>query len=438
MNYFGKAYVLTLSLTVFAILSLCQLALAQQQKDMHSVDDEAKIAFTEVPSMLGHTSNTCERAMTLRGPLEFRTQILHTGITHYGTQFVKWLRDGHTAIVSRIALAPGSCPNVSDCACEPELSHVHIVPFVVDMQTRDVVLKLTQSFPNSDNLYADAGPVYPDNNSTNVAGYLVGIHDVHENSTQMYRLDAEGSNPQPVPIPQAAKAHGCQLSPKGPQLACEVPAVSPSPNYVRFCLTDLSGSPCTFIQKDNERIILGFAVWSPDGSGFVYYSEDDGRAQLMYYKLGETPVALGPQWTNTSKWTPSFACNDSRFSRPFTCKFYGGLGSNIGSDVPAWSKNGDYVYFSTVNLAEEAPFHRYLARIPIRHADRIEILTPNFDGEPGHPAASPDGSSVIFTSPASPFDPRTEVFRVNVKERKPTRLTHLPASSQAYALHWWE
>src|SRR5579872_1875635 len=112
------------------IVSLPCAAVDRQKTSTPPNAAQSTIMFTEVPATLGHTSNTCKRAMTLSGPLEFPTQILHTGGTQsFGTQFVCWLRDGHSAIISRISLAAGSCPAVSDCACEPAYANVRIVPF---------------------------------------------------------------------------------------------------------------------------------------------------------------------------------------------------------------------------------------------------------------------------------------------------------------------
>src|SRR5579872_5299865 len=79
---------LVLVMIGWSVLAIGSPAYCQQGSAREAIPNGSSITFTEVPAMLGHTSNTCERAMTLAGPIEFRTQVLHTGGSQaYGTQF---------------------------------------------------------------------------------------------------------------------------------------------------------------------------------------------------------------------------------------------------------------------------------------------------------------------------------------------------------------
>jgi WD40-like Beta Propeller Repeat len=268
---------------------------------------------------------------------------------------------------------------------------------------------------------------------------------------------------KPVPISQPyfdTGPHGCSVSPDGQFLACEPPGRYSSDGKhalaehgMRLSLID--GTKPTYIKRTEEKIGLGFVLWSPDSTGVVYYSFSNSGNQgwLVYVHVDREILLHTDDEMEREKKAlkydvlaqdivPSQFCKGTSgdLASPPRCRSFGTgeKSSAQGSDLPVWSPDSRWVYYSgLMRSAGNALPQRVIGRVLISKPNSFEPLTLQFTGEAGHPAISPNGGAIAFLGTTSTTDPRAQAFLLVVKTRRVRQLTSFPAAEEASPPNWW-
>jgi WD40-like Beta Propeller Repeat len=446
---------LTLQLTAAVLGGLSpRVALGQERAT------DPPIGVATVPLHSGHSSSVEDRITVIENALSThpRTHILKFKDPllddSSGKQLELWLNNGKSAIIYRITPS-----NVGGCANPPQYPKcVKIEPFVVDLLTGQTISRPTApvqhdhpSFLYNEGLV----PISEKAIGEKIKEYVFLAHPgltqtISNDKPEMWRVMADGSNAKPVAQPFLdTGSHGCAVSPDGQFLACEPPPRYPLEQHgIRLSLID--GTKPTYIKRGEERIGLGFVVWQPDSSGFLYYSYSNSRDRgwLVYCHIdgpklhsddeNERKAALDCHVLAPDLLPSQFCLGTSEdLAHPPPCRPYGT--GNLGSDLPVWSPDSKWVYYSALNRSTgtELP-RRVIGRVLISKPETYEPLTLEFGREAGHPTISPHGGAIAFSATTSAIDSRTQVFVLIVKTKRMTQLTSFGSDEEGYAPQWWD
>jgi TolB protein len=243
-----------------------------------------------------------------------------------------------------------------------------------------------------------------------------------DNNIEIYLMNADGTNPRRVTNSQqddfapALSPDGKQIvfsasgtlalinaDGSGMRLLSEVFGVEPnwSPDGKQIVFSglsnDSSGRPLTIVNADGSGLKVisdpkgfydGWASFSPDGKQIVFYSNRDGRGKIF---------VMNPDGTNRRQLTTDEG----------------------DENYPAWSPDGKQIIY--VN----------------RNADPFGIYTMNADGsnrtlvyEAAFPLKELSWSGddrILFTSEEAG---NSELYVLNLKDKKITRLTNVPSSDE--------
>jgi Tol biopolymer transport system component len=337
-----------------------------------------------------------------------------------GTGFYGWLRDGRRAIILSLTDAN------------------HIDAYVIDRVSGKTLVALTESMHS----YAGTGgpsfynagvsPVYSAQDEEKVAGFLFLAST---GSPRLCYVGPDGKQPSCIYV----GGHGCNISPDGKHVACE------EEGFDGIRLYDLaiqSGvlmllNPSNINRGDGETLALRYAVWAPNSQGFVYesrFSAHQGR--IVYYELPSKLLPNGDYTIlNTPDWIAGCFCESAG---PYyqtgktICKNIGTCDDlskcNIGTELPAWSGDSKFVYYSAFRRIGPQPFTRVLGRVSLERPGYFEPLTEGFEhGGARSAAVSPDGKFVAFESVTTANDSRSQLYLLDLaKSTKVIQLTKLP------------
>ena len=435
--------------------------------------DELPILFTKIPENEGHSSSHCDSAMLIAHPTsshevrQFNRALLPTSSNQFGTSYGGWLGDGKTAVVYklsyRVPIDAGNCDGTV-------LQNDVIEPFIVSIETGNVIARPTlleddaSSEPTADSLamacfyYRSQLIVSPRSSSPAKPelwfldfrfppnGRFNDPHCNHLSTTDIYMHEVSRDRYgrwSSTGFQQKMSPHGCTIAPSGKAWACESPGglvvgAIPPKGDVPFP----SGPPL------QPKTGLNYAVWQPDSRGFVYMAYDSSSpnviptASLVYVPItlndNMEPI-VGKPCSLAIGWPPAQICATTIGPNGVSCEAYAGdyNHGNIGSDLPAWSRDSQSVYFSALKKqGGRNSYHRVLIHAS-PYNNSVSVITDKWGREAGHPAVSPSGGYVAFLSTRGNNNKLTDVFLVNVRTHAVTPLTNIEDRYQAYSPIWW-
>ena len=446
-----------------ASVAFCLLSPVRTMATESLTTDDLPIQFTRVPSNLTHGSSHCQVATLIEHPVSptrrtlkpFNPEPLPSKSGKFGTGYGGWLGDGETAVIYKASYRL----EVDDMDCRGQGPDKLILePFVVKVKTGSVIARPTlweddaPIVPTADYLsmscwyYREALVVSP--RSTKADGELwfhatrtqpaSEPHCRHLGKSDSFLL---GTKPNRYGHWSRTKfnydigTHGCTVAPNGKGWACEDHGLRVGP---------VAGVLGSAIQPPMG---LAYAIWRPDSQGFVYMSYTPGAAIENTARLTYVPVSwnaemqpmVGASRELAPKYPPSQIC-EGTINQGVKCKQYAGDGNrgNIGSDIPVWSRDSKWVYFSAlVAQPGSSEYHRVLVRAS-PDSPQVEVLTDKWKREAGHPAVSPSGKYVAFLSTRTDDNKLTDVFLLDVLTHDVQRLTEIDGHFQAYNLIWWK
>jgi hypothetical protein len=438
--------------------------------------DDLPILFTKVPSNAVHGSSHCEVATLIAHPLSatnrvikpFNAGALPSSTTQVGTAYQGWLGDGQTAVVEKITYRVSV--NDADCSGRSPPSNI-IEPFVVNPDTGSVIARPTlvqddqddqpNLIPSADGYsgycwyYREQLIVSPfsKTKANNALWFLATRfapaterHCTHLTQTDRYLggVKADKYNnwhtdyQKPTGVWYRIGVHGCEIAPNGNAWACEGDDAGlhagPVLGTLGPAITPATG--------------LNYAVWRPNSQGFVYMAYSFGPgvhnpAQLVYVPVDTrdpNKIVVGKTQSLAPSYPPAEICSSTVGNGGVSCNDYAGssTGGAIGSDIPKWSRDSKWVYFSgLVSQTGSNKFHRVLLRVS-PESPQGEVLTDQWTREAGHPAMSPSGGYVAFLSNRADNNKLVDVFLLDVRTHQVQQLTNINDDKfQAYNPVWW-
>lgn len=224
-------------------------------------------------------------------------------------------------------------------------------------------------------------------------------------STEIYVMDADGSNPTRLTFTDSLFNTGPAWSPDGSKIAFS----SSSRTYderrddtSQIYVMDADGSHLEPLTHD-QTTINGSPVWSPDGIRIVFSSERDRSSNLHIMDAdGSNRTLLSPA---------TFRRTQSHF----------------------WSPDGDAIVFASTDGNQ---WDIYLLTVS---TGALVNLTDHPSTDTG-PTWSPDGRRIAFSSARDPLprtDPSHAAGDIWVMDRDGSNLTRLTHSPQPHSMPAW-
>lgn len=463
----------TLSLRHHSLVFLAMVfCLAKSANSTSQSVDALPILFTKVPANLLHGSSHCSEAMIVESPLGAQSKIRSIssalpadGGGKLGAQFDGWLGSPTKASILRISYRGAPDVDLADCEGK-DPNRLVLEPFVVDLKSLKVE-RPTQWSPESKGradllsagcfYYRSIMRVLPGSSPSLDKVWFLGqrSHDVQDDHCK--DLDHRtGTSGQDFQMLAAFKdetgrwsmlgkgfvppgAHPCAIAPNGKAWACE------SADGLWL------GTPWRNSWKVLKTTGLKFAVWHPKSTGFAYVfhaNPSDHRTAAIRFVSIEFDADGAPTIGRSidlasDDWAPAQVCSN-KTTAGVRCRPFAGLTANrgnIGSDLPVWSPDANWIYFSAFRKNSSAPFHRALVRVSIDNPKLAEVVFDKEDQEVGHPAVSPTADHVAFLGTRAKHNLLTELFVVKIGSVGARRISRLQEECgflcQAYAPIWW-
>jgi hypothetical protein len=437
-------------------LSCCFLVRAQDGSG-HTASArkvDLRIGFTISPDSVTHQGNEGLRAaMVDTAAFAPKIKLLDAPSVPVGTEFAGWLRDGNIMLTATHVLYTPPC--------RPEwqagnlMSVCFVVPlvvdtFVVDPASGKVKVCVTCDFhkdQNRDYLYSQVPqPVYNPPSTKNLAYYVVATHRGPVNAegtgtiTEMWKVDPTGRSKEQL-LKFSVGMHGCQVSPNGDWLACEPSSTDACKQTV--LLVELKTNKTFCIRRDDQISRDSSTIWSPDGKGFVYFSQTrethPKEWSLNYYAVdSRTRVPT----LNLAKGTlPSYFCNNVTKTTE-ECPRIG----RSGGDGPIWSpcateapcpngvEDSKWIFFSAYHQpTKTSPAREVIGKVSLDNPAEFKAITSYLGKDSGHPSISSDGSRLAFLVAESHTDRRGQLYVMRIGSPQARNLTSFDVQSFANA-----
>jgi len=309
------------------------------------------------------------------------------------TQFAGWSPDGRHAIIG------SSWESPEDAAWEEEHRTFRMTEgwrsdiCLVEMETGKVE-SLTAVERVSD---VNAGLFFFPGDTNRL-----GFQPLIEGVMHPYVMDRDGTNKRDVTSGPEGFTYGYSASPDGKRIAYH--------KDYQVYVADADGSNAIHIETGQPFNFV--PQWSPDGAWLLFVSGEHYDCHPHIARPDGTELRKLAD-RNGYEGVIAFLDVDD---------FHGG-----SSDVPVWSKNGRWVYYTAAD------------------GDRIELMRVSLDGateqlthsQPGtkvyHPTPSPDGKCLIYGSTEAGT---RQLYVIPVEGGAGHQITHVPEGWGAMWPHW--
>lgn len=343
-----------------------------------------------------HANVSTTRAMLVGADGSGRRTVASELVNEAGvwTQFAGWSPDGRLAVVLR------AWESVENARWEEQHKSFRFTPegWLIDSFLLDVATGKAENVTAVERVsFYNTGLFFWPNDPAKL-----GFTALIGGASKPFRMDRDGRNKTDLTKNSRGFAYGFSSSPDGSR-------ISYHENYQVY-LANADGSGRQHVKTGHPFVFV--PSWSPDGKWLLFVSGEHYNCHPHIVRADGTGLRKLADRGGYRGVTEFLDVHD----------YHGG-----SSDVPVWSADGQFVFY-TAKVGNNIELFRILLDGPPERLTTSAVGSSHY-----HPKPSPDGQSLVYGSKRNGV---RNLYVMRLSDRKEHALTNVPAGHAAMHAYW--